>query len=184
MRVPIERQAPEPVAVDGVAYSEIPAPFPIARKPALNRKIAVRAALLAGILGLIISALIPFLGFVLTGALAFAFYRWFGGAALAAGLAARLGAAAATVNCAIFSFLLVATVVTSRAQTHDQLLQRMQATARAMGADLSPAEIEQTVRLVLSPPGLTLTILFYFVVTLALAAIGGAIAAQIGKPRR
>ena len=59
-------------------------------------------------------------------------------------------------------------------------LQRIQ----AMGVDLTPAEIQEIIRFILSPPGLAFSLLLYFAVALALAAIGGALAARLGKPRQ
>jgi hypothetical protein len=56
----------------------------------MDRSIAVRAALKAGVLGVFIG-IIPFLGIALTGALAVFFYRRKSGSTLPAALGARLG---------------------------------------------------------------------------------------------
>ena len=57
---------------------------------AMNRRIAVRAALKAGVLGVFIG-MIPLLGIVLTGALAVYFYRRESKFVLPVALGARLG---------------------------------------------------------------------------------------------
>src|SRR6266851_10043646 len=58
----------------------------------MDRRVAVRAALKAGVLGVVIG-MIPFLGIVLTGGLAVFFYRRDNGFALPAALGSRLGGA-------------------------------------------------------------------------------------------
>ena len=67
---------------------------------AIDRGTAVRAAIKAGLLGVLI-AIIPLLGIVLTGALAVYFYRRENGFVLPAALGSRLGGAAGVVAFAI-----------------------------------------------------------------------------------
>ena len=173
---------PEPTIVSGSdsdSDSQAP-PVPAARVNAgLDRKIAVRAALLAGLLGLLATTVIPLLGIVLTGALAVFFYRLFGGEALLMALAARLGAAAWTVSFAIFCFFYVTSVVFARPQVEEQMIKRVQ----ALGGDMPLAQVQEAVRFVLSPVGLSLTLLLYFGIGVVLAAIGGAVAASLGRGR-
>ena len=173
---------PEPDIVPGSdsdSDSQAPA-LPATRVNAgLDRRIAVRAALLAGLLGLLTTTVIPLLGIVLTGALAIFFYRFFGGESLLMALAARLGAAAWTVSFAIFCFFYVTSVVFARSQVEEQMIKRVQ----ALGGDMPLAQVQEAVRFVLSPVGLSLTLLVYFGIGVALAAIGGAVAASLGRGR-
>ena len=71
----------------------------------MDRAVAVRAALKAGVLGVFIG-MIPFLGIVLTGALAVFFYRRESGCVLPAALGSRLGGAAGVVVFAINALLI------------------------------------------------------------------------------
>jgi hypothetical protein len=116
---------------------------------------------------------------VLTGVLAIFFYRFFGGGSLPTAPAARLGAAAWTVNFAIFTFLTVTSVVFARAQIEAEMIKRVQ----ALRGDLPMAEIQEMVRFILSPFGLSLSLLLYFGIGAALAVAGAAVAASLGRRR-
>jgi hypothetical protein len=147
----------------------------------LDRRIAVRAAIQAGLLGLIIS-IIPFVGIVLTGALAVVLYRRAGGPMLTAGPASRLGAAAGTVSFAISSFLMVVRIVFFHAQQEYQDV--MIKVAQTFGLDPKGPDVQEMIRMLTTPTGLALTMFFSLVVGIALAAIGGALAASLSPRRR
>jgi hypothetical protein len=146
----------------------------------LDRRIAVRAAIQAGLLGLIIS-IIPFLGIVLTGALAVVLYRRAGGPALSAGAASRLGAAAGTVSFAISSFFMVVRIVVFHAQQEYQDV--MVKVAQAFGLDPKGPDVQEMIHMLMTPTGLALTLFFSFIIGIALSAIGGAVAASLARPR-
>lgn len=162
------------------SYLEIPnTPSPV-RSGGLDRRIAVRAAIQAGLLGLVIS-IIPFLGIVLTGALAVVLYRRAGGLFLSAGAASRLGAAAGTVSFAISSFIMVVRIVVFHAQQEYQDV--MIKVAQAFGLDPKGPDVQEMIHMLMTPTGLVLTLLFSFIIGVALAAIGGAVAASVARPR-
>jgi hypothetical protein len=147
----------------------------------LDRRIAVRAALLAGLLGLVIG-LIPFLGIVLTGALAVFLYRRAGGSTLSAGAASRLGAAAGTVSFAISSFFMMVRIVVFHAQQEYQ--EAMMKVAQTLGLDPKGPDVQEMIHMMMSPAGLAVTMIFSFIIGVGLAAIGGAVAASLGRGRR
>ena len=181
VRVLIEPQPAEavigPSSTD--AYARIPSISAAVRSGGLDR-IAVRAAIQAGLLGLIIS-LIPFLGVVLTGALAVVLYRRAGGGVLSASAASRVGAAAGTVSFAISSFFMVVRIVVFHAQReyHDMIMK----VAQSFGLDPKGPDVQEMIHMMTTPAGLAVTLLFSFIIGVALAAIGGAVAGSLIKPR-
>ena len=179
MRVVIEPQ-PAETASDVATHPPKTSLTPLEVRPgSLDRRIAVRVAIQAGLLGLLIS-IIPFLGIVLTGALAVFLYRRAGGYALSAGAASRLGAAAGTVSFAISSFFMLVRMVVFHAQQEYQDV--MMKVAQAIGMDPKGPEVQDMIRAMMSPPGLALTLFFSFIIGVALAAIGGALAASMARP--
>ena len=168
------------LAPDGRPYYEsVATPSPVTRG-GLDRKLAARAAIQAGLLGLLIS-MIPILGIVLTGALAVFLYRRAGGSALAAGAASRLGGAAGTVTFAISSFLMVVRIVVFHAQQEYQDV--MVKVAQILGLDPKGPDVQEMIHMIMTPMGLAMTLVFSFIIGVALAAIGGAVAASLAKPR-
>ena len=161
-------------------YPEVPITLSPVRSGGLDRRIAVRAAIQAGLLGLVIS-IIPFLGIVLTGALAVVLYRRAGGLFLSAGAASRLGAAAGTVSFAISSFIMVVRIVVFHAQQEYQDV--MIKVAQAFGLDPKGPDVQEMIHMLMTPTGRVLTLLFSFIIGVALAAIGGAVAASVARPR-
>ncbi len=182
MRVLIAPQAEEgvPGTPSERSYPEIPVAEPPVRSEVLDRRIAVRAAIQAGLLGLVIS-IIPFLGIVLTGALAVVLYRRAGGLSLSASAASRLGAAAGTVSFAISSFFMVVRLVVFHAQQEYQDV--MIRVAQAFGLDPKGPDVQEMIHMLMTPTGLVLILVFSFIIGVALAAIGGALAASVARPR-
>lgn len=125
--------------------------------------------------------MLPFLGIVLTGALAVFLYRRAGGAALSAGAGSRLGAAAGTVSFAISAFFMIVRIVVYHAQQEYQDV--MMKVAQTFGLDPKGPDIQEMVRMMMTPGGLALTLFFSFIIGVALAAIGGALAASLGRSR-
>lgn len=164
----------------GSSFPEVSETSPTVRSGELDRNIAVRAAILAGLWGLLISML-PFLGIVLTGALAVLLYKRAGGLQLSAGAASRLGAAAGTVTYAILSFFMIVRIVVFHAQQEYQDV--MMKVAQAFGWDPKGPEVQQMIHAMMTPTGLALALFFSFIIGVALAAIGGALAASLGRPR-
>ena len=163
-----------------LSYPQVPAALPAVRADELDRRIAVRVAIQAGLLGLVIS-MIPFLGIVLTGALAVYLYRRAGGLWLSARAGSRLGAAAGTVSFAISSFFMVVRIVVFHAQQEYQDM--MVKVAQALGLNPSDAEIQEMIHRLSTPAGLAVTLFFSFIIGVALAAIGGALASGLLHPR-
>lgn len=167
-------------STDGVSNPEVSLTSPTVGSGGLDRRIAVRAAIQAGLLGLLISML-PFLGIVLTGALAVVLYRRAGGSTLSAGAASRVGAAAGTVSFAISAFFMVVRIVVFHAQQEYQDV--MMKVAQTFGLDPKGPDVQEMIHMMVTPMGLALTLFFSFVIGVALAAIGGALAAIVVRPR-
>ncbi len=146
----------------------------------LERRITVRAALLAGVIGLLLGA-IPFLGIVLTGALAVYLYRRGGGLRLTASSGSRLGGAAGAVTFAISAVLMVVRIVVFHALQEYQ--DAMLKVARAFGLNSSDPEVQSMIHRLSTPSGLAIALLFSLVIGVALAAIGGAVASALLYPR-
>ena len=145
----------------------------------IDSRIAVRAALKAGALGLVIGA-IPLIGMLLTGALAVLFYRRKSGHTLPAAFGARLGGAAGLVLFSI-SALCALAIVASHSQ--QQCIDLMMTTFQRFGANTADPEIEASFRNVFTVSGQAIA----FFVALGLTSAGGALASlflSLGRPRQ
>jgi hypothetical protein len=150
------------------------------RAGTMDRGIAVRAALKAGVLGVFIG-MIPFLGSVLTGALGVFFYRRKNGFALPAALAGRVGGAAGVVAFAINALLITIRIFVFHAQ--QEYVDAILKVAQRFGANAADPDIQASIRSLFTPSGLALTFFFGMVVTVVLAAVGGALASLFLRPR-
>jgi hypothetical protein len=146
----------------------------------MDRRIAVRAALQAGVLGVFIG-MIPFLGIVLTGALAVFFYRRENGFALPAALGSRLGGAAGVVVFAINALLITIRIFVFHAQQEytDYILK----IAQRFGANAADPDIQAGIHNLFTPTGLAITLFFGMIFTVVLASVGGALASLFSRPR-
>lgn len=144
-----------------------------------DRGVAVRAALKAGVLGFFIG-IIPVLGIVLTGSLAVFFYRRAKAGVATARIGGRVGAAAGVVSFAINSLLIVIRIFFLHGQ--QQYIDAITKFAQAVGYDTADPVIQASLRNFVSPPGLALTFFFGMIFTVALAALGGALAALLSRP--
>jgi hypothetical protein len=141
----------------------------------MDRSVAVRAALKAGVLGVFIGA-IPFIGLALTGALAVFFYRRKSGFILPAALGARLGGAAGFVVFAIGALFAVAIIVFHAQQ---QCIDVMMTTFQRFGANTADPEIQASMHNVFTPSGQAIA----FLVAVVFASFGGALASLFLRPR-
>ncbi len=146
----------------------------------MDRAVAVRAALKAGVLGVFIG-MIPFLGIVLTGALAVFFYRRESRFVLPAALASRLGGAAGVVIFAINALLITIRILVFHAQQEytDYILKL----AQRFGANAADPDIQASIHNLFTPSGLAITFFFGMIFTVALASVGGALASLFMRPR-
>jgi hypothetical protein len=142
---------------------------------AIDSGTAVRAALKAGALGIVIGA-IPLIGIPLTGALAVFFYRRRSGSVVSAALGAQLGGAAGFVVFA-FGALLVITIIGLHAQ--QQCVDMMTTTFQKLGADTSDPNLQVRIRDVFTPSGQALA----FFIAVVPASIGGMLASLFFRPR-
>ena len=140
----------------------------------------MRAALLAGVIGVLLGA-IPFLGIVLTGALAVYLYRRAGGLRLTASSGSRLGGTAGAVTFAISAVFMVVRIVVFHALQEYQ--DAMLKVARTFGLNSSDPEVQGMIHRLSTPSGLAIALLFSLVLGVALAAIGGAVASALLYPR-
>ena len=162
------------------SFRQIPQAGLFASPGALDRRIAVRAAIQAGVLGLLISV-IPFLGIVLTGALAVYLYRRAGGLSLTPSAGSRLGGAAGAVTFAISSVFMAVRIIFFHAlQEYQDVMLKV---ANALGLNSADPEVQDMVHRLSTPSGLAITLLFSLVIGVALAAIGGAVASAVLHPR-
>jgi hypothetical protein len=146
----------------------------------MERSAAVRAALMAGVLGVFIQ-IIPLLGIVLTGALAVLFYRRESRIVLPAALGSRLGGAAGVVAFAINAvFITIRVLVFHAQQEYIDLLMRF---ARTVGANAADPDFQAGIRSLLTPAGLAITFLFGMMIAAVLASMGGALASLFLRPR-
>lgn len=142
---------------------------------AMNRRIAVRAAIKAGVLGVFIG-MIPLLGVVLTGALAVYFYRRESKFVLPVALGARLGGAAGVVVFAINALFAVLTIAFHAQQEYiDDILK----IAQRYGVNTATPQFQASIHNLFTPRGLA----SFFIISLALASIGGALASRFMRPR-
>jgi hypothetical protein len=145
----------------------------------MDSRIAVRAAIKAGVLGVFIGA-IPLIGMVLTGALAVFFYRRKSGFTLPAGLGARLGGAAGLVVFTISALFAIA-IIASHSQ--QQCVDLMTTTFQRLGANTADPEIQASIRNVFTPAGQAIA----FFVAVGFTSVGGALASlflRLGGPRQ
>jgi hypothetical protein len=140
---------------------------------------AVRAALKAGVLGVFIG-MIPFLGIVLTGALAVFFYRRENGFAPLTALGARLGGAAGVVAFAINALLIAIRIFVFHAQK--EYTETILKFAQKFGANVADPEVQASIHNLFTPSGLAITFFFGMIFAMALAAIGGALASLWMRP--
>jgi hypothetical protein len=146
----------------------------------LDRGIAVRAALKAGVLGVFIG-MIPFLGIVLTGALGVFFYRRENGLALPAALGSRVGGAAGVVAFAINALLITIRIFVFHAQ--QEYAEAVLKVAQRFGANVADPDIQASIHNLFTPSGLAVTFFFGMIITVVLASVGGALASLFLRAR-
>jgi MFS family permease len=142
---------------------------------AIDSRIAARAALKAGLLGVFVGA-IPFVGIVLTGALAVFFYRRKGGSKLSISLGARIGGAAGVVVFALGALFVIGVVFLHAQQ---QCIDAMTATLQRFGANTADPQIQAIMRDLFTASRQAIS----FFVAVVFASIGGALAALFFLPR-
>jgi hypothetical protein len=147
---------------------------------ALDRGIAVRAALKAGVLGVFIWV-IPLLGIVLTGALAVFFYRRENGFTLPAALGSRLGGAAGVVAFAIRALYIAIRIFVFHAQQEytDDFLK----VAQRFGANAADPNTQASIHYLFTPSGLAISFFFVMIVVVLLTSVGGALASLFLRAR-
>jgi hypothetical protein len=171
--------APQPSTAADPALPDKPEHAPGA--DIIDRRIAWSAAIRSGILGVFLG-IIPLLGGVLTGALAVFFYqRRARGVALTARSGSRLGASGGAVAFAISALSTVVEVFVFHAQKDSE--DAMLKLAATLGANPSSPEIQASIHSLFTPSGMVIAIVFGMIVAVGFAAIGGAVAAAIFRPR-
>jgi len=147
----------------------------------LDRAIATRAALQAGVLGYFLGMLIPFLAIVVAGALAVYFYHRKSGLVLTPAFGSRLGGAAGVVAIAIQSvFFTVSIFVFHRQKEYIDSATRF---LHSVGGDTSIPDIQTSLRTLFTPRGMMITLFFAMIVGLVLASLGGALASLFLRQR-
>ena len=141
----------------------------------MDRGVAVRAALKAGVLGFFMGMLLPFLAIVLAGALAVYFYRSESGVVLPTKLASRLGGAAGVVAMAIQSIYFIIWIFVFHRQK--EYIDSVARVLHSFGADSSIPDIQSSLQMLFTPAGLAFTLFFVMIFALALSSVGGALGA-------
>jgi hypothetical protein len=165
-------------AATGLASSM---PRQLASGSAMDRSTAVRAAFVAGALGVFVG-IIPLLGIVLTGALAVYLYRSKSRVVLAPALGARLGGAAGVVAFAINALLITIRIVVFHAQ--QEYVDFLSRVAHTVGANAADPDFQAGIHSLLTPSGLAITFLFGMIIAAVLASLGGALASLFLRPRK
>ncbi len=154
----------------GLAPSQ---PRPAASATALDRRVAVRAALKAGVLGVFISIIVtPLLGTILAGALAVYFYRREVGFPLPPALASRLGGAAGIVIFAIYAIWFPVWIFFYNGK--QVYTENMLKIDQIFGANPADPIVQASIHFAFTPSGIALTLFFVMILILALGSIGGA----------
>ena len=159
---------------------DIPEPGHSTATGTIEKRIALAAALKAGFFGVLLG-MVPLVGNILTGSIAVLFYRRAGGASLASGPGSRLGGAAGAVAFAISAAFTVIQVFVFHAgkESEEAMLRLM----KAIGVDPANPEILDSIHRLFTPSGMAIAIVFGMIIAVALAAIGGALASAVGRPR-
>jgi len=146
----------------------------------LDRGAAARAIVKAGLLGVFIG-IIPFLGFLITGVLAVWFYRRAGGGALTAGIGSRIGGTAGGLATAISGLYTVVQIfIFHAAKTSEEGLTKV---LTMFGVDPADPRTQAMIHDLFTPSGIVLSLVFGLILSVALAAIGGALAAAMFRSR-
>jgi hypothetical protein len=145
----------------------------------MDRSIAVRAALKAGVLGVFIG-IIPLLGIALTGALAVYFYRRESRFVLPAALGSRLGGAAGIVAFAISGLLFLIRIFVFHAR--QEYVDFLKQAAQGAGVSAADPAFQAVFHFLLSPSGVATTFFFGMIFAVALASAGGALASLFLRP--
>ena len=76
--------------------------------------------------------------------------------------------------------MIVRIVVFHAQQEYQDVMMRV---AQTFGLDPKGPDVQEMIHMMATPVGLTLTLAFSFIIGVALAAIGGAVAASFGRSR-
>jgi hypothetical protein len=146
----------------------------------MDRGVAVRAALMAGVLGVFIQ-MIPLLGSVLTGTLAVFLYRRESRIVPPAALGSRLGGAAGVVASAINALWITVQIFVFHAtQEYIDILTRF---APTLGANAADPNFQAYIHSLFTPVGLAITFVFGMIFAALFASVGGALASLFLRPR-
>jgi|HubBroStandDraft_1064217.scaffolds.fasta_scaffold00749_15 hypothetical protein len=147
----------------------------------MDSRVAVRAALKAGVLGFFLGMLVPFVAIVLAGALAVFFYRRESGFVLPAALASRIGGAAGVVAVAVQSFFFALWIFVLHRQK--EYIDSVTRFVHSVGGDASIPDIQASIRSLFTPAGLVIGLFFMMIIGVVLASVGGALASVFLRPR-
>jgi hypothetical protein len=147
----------------------------------MDRGIAARAAIKAGVLGFFMGMLIPFLSVVLAGTLAVYFYRSQSGIVLPTKLASRLGGAAGVVATGIQSLYFIVWIFVFHRQK--EYVDSVTRVLHSFGADSSIPDVQASLHTMFTPAGLTVTLVLVMILALLLSSVGGALGSLWMRPR-
>jgi hypothetical protein len=172
--------SPEEFSPEILPITRSASPFAIAG--IMDRGIATRSAVKAGVIGFFLGMLLPFVAILLAGGLAVFFYRRESGFVLPAALASRIGGAAGVIAVAIQSFFFTIYIfIFHRQQEYIDSVTRF---VHSVGGDASASDIQASIRSLFTPAGLIVTLVFVMIVAVVLASAGGALASLFFRPRK
>lgn len=158
----------------------------IERAPTLEHALfdqsaGTRAAIKAGVVGVLVSWILPCVGVLVTGSLAVYFYRRERGLILPPRMASRLGGAAGLVTFSITFLVFVVLLFGLHGQQAyiDYLLKNVP----TMGHNATDPDMQNAAHFAATPVGIALTYLFGAAVSMLLAAAGGALASVAFRHR-
>ena len=151
----------------------------VARSGSFNRETAVRCALKAGGLGVLIGIIvtIPLIGLLLAGTLAVLFYRRESKSSSDAWTGLKLGALAGAVWLGIDYLIEIVAVFATHSQ--QEVIEKLVKTWQAMGVDPNTPGIQTAIRIMFTPGGILLGLIFGAIFAGLLAGFTGAVTAAV-----
>lgn len=150
------------------------------QQSSLERSVAGRAAIKAGVLGSVVGMVVPVVGLLLAGALAVFFYRRDKGLTPTTRVGSRVGAAAGVVSFAINYLVVIIQIFATHGQ--QQYIDKVLKMEQSFGFDPSDPAIQASVHFVFTPVGIVLTFLFSMLLAALPAALAGAMAVLFSRP--
>jgi hypothetical protein len=170
--------ASSPIRIPPISASYRPVETPAGL---FDRNVAWRAALKAGALGGVIGMILPPVGLVLAGTMAVFSYRRERGLFLGGRIGWRVGGAAGAIAFAIDYVLEIVRIFTTHSQ--QQFIDQAVKTWQSLGVDPGDPGFQAGVRMLFTPAGMLIGLIFGMLVAALVAGLSGWITTAIIAPR-